>query len=163
MLNSLLAVTRSISHWEAHGLQRIGVIMLNRRILLTSGASFSLSLAAYPALFGATANAASALSALDTDKDGTLDLAEVKAAASALFDKLDTDSDATLEAKELKGRLGKDAIKSADPDHDGTLTKEEYLAIVEKLFHKADSDHEGTLDAKELRSKAGQALLRLIK
>jgi Ca2+-binding EF-hand superfamily protein len=41
----------------------------------------------------------------DTDNDGTLDLAEVKKAASALFAKLDRDHDGTLDKRELAGRL----------------------------------------------------------
>jgi hypothetical protein len=49
--------------------------------------------------------AASAIDSLDTDKDGTVDLAEAKAAASALFDKLDVDHDGTLDRKELKDRI----------------------------------------------------------
>jgi hypothetical protein len=41
----------------------------------------------------------------DTDNDCTLDLAEVKKAASALFSKLDPDHDGTLDVHELRGRL----------------------------------------------------------
>ena len=75
---------------------------------------------------------------LDTDNDGTVDLAEAKKAASALFDKLER-------------------------DHDGTLTKDEYLAVVEQRFNAANPDKDGTLDAKELNSAAGKALLRLLR
>jgi Ca2+-binding EF-hand superfamily protein len=99
----------------------------------------------------------------DTDNDGTVDLAEAKKAASALFDKLDPDHDGTLDKRELAGRLTQKELAAADPDHDGTLTKDEYLAVVEQRFSAADPDHDGTLDAKELSSKAGQALLRLLK
>ncbi len=100
---------------------------------------------------------------LDTDNDGTVDLAEAKKAASALFDKLDRDHDGTLDKRELAGRLTPKELAAADPDHDGTLTKDEYLAVVEQRFSAADPDHDGTLEAKELNSKAGQALLRLLK
>ena len=41
----------------------------------------------------------------NSDNDGTLDLAEVKKAASAMFTKLDPDRDGTLDARELRGRL----------------------------------------------------------
>jgi Ca2+-binding EF-hand superfamily protein len=104
----------------------------------------------------------SQIAALDKDHDGTLDLAEAKDAASALFDKLGKDKDGTLDAKEVGRRIGKKEFKEADPDNDGTLSKDEYLALVEKLFNAADADKDGTLDAKELRSKPGRALLRLI-
>ena len=79
--------------------------------------------------------------AFDTDADGTLDLAEVKKAASALFAKLDRDHDGTLDKRELAGRLSAKELAAADPDHDGTLT----------------------LDAKELSTPAGRALLRLLR
>lgn len=49
--------------------------------------------------------AGNAVKLFDTDNDGTLDLAEVKKAAAALFAKLDPDHDGTLDARELRGRL----------------------------------------------------------
>jgi Ca2+-binding EF-hand superfamily protein len=107
--------------------------------------------------------AASGLSALDTDKDGTVDLAEAKAATSALFDKLDVDHDGTLDRKELKGRISAEDWKTAHPDNDKTISKDEYLAFVEGAFKRADRDNDGTIDAKELKSSAGRALLRLLK
>ena len=100
---------------------------------------------------------------LDTDNDGTLDLAEVKKAAAALFAKLDPDRDGTLDARELRGRLSTKELAAADPDKDGTLTLDEYLAVVEQRFNAANPDKDGTLDAKELKSPAGRALLRLMK
>ena len=99
----------------------------------------------------------------DLDNDGTLDLAEVKKAASTLFAKLDRDHDGTLDARELKGRLSARELAAADPDRDGTLTLDEYLAVVEQRFNAANPDKDGTLDAKELNSRAGKALLRLMK
>jgi hypothetical protein len=62
------------------------------------------------------------------NKDMTLDLAEVKTAASAHFDKLNQDGDSTLEAAEVKGVIGTKLFNLADPDHDGTISKDEYLA-----------------------------------
>src|ERR1700759_933034 len=100
------------------------------------------------------------LKMLDTDHDGTVDLAEAKSAASALFDKLDRDHDGTLDKRELRGRLNAKEFADADPDHDGTLTKDEYLALVERRFNAANSDSDGTLDAKELSSAVGRSLLR---
>ncbi len=100
---------------------------------------------------------------LDTDNDGTVDLAEAKAAASALFDRLERDKDGTLDKRELARRLSPKELAAADPDHDGTLTKDEYLAVVEQRFRAADQDHDGTLDAKELNSPAARGLLRLLK
>jgi Ca2+-binding EF-hand superfamily protein len=99
----------------------------------------------------------------DTDNDGTLDLAEVKKPASALFTRLDRDHDGTVDRRELAGRLSARELAAADPDNDGTLTEYEYLAVVEQRFNAANPDKDGTLDAKELNSGAGRALLRLLR
>ena len=84
--------------------------------------------------------AASALQSLDPDKDGTVDLAEAKTAAGALFDKLEKDKDGTLDRKELHGRIPDAEWKVADPDNDKTISKDEYLNYVETLFKQADKD-----------------------
>ena len=120
--------------------------------LLTQGSSLAL---AAPRL--------DPVKAFDTDADGTLDLAEVKKAASALFAKLDRDHDGTLDKRELAGRLSAKELAAADPDHDGTLTLDEYLSVVEQRFKAANPDSDGTLDAKELSTPAGRALLRLLR
>jgi hypothetical protein len=104
-----------------------------------------------------------ALSAFDTDKDGTLSWDEVRVAALAKFAAADKDHDFTLDAKEA-ATLGitKSMLKKADPDKDGTLSQDEYLAIVKQRFDSADRDHDGTLSAKELASHRGKSLLRLV-
>lgn len=99
----------------------------------------------------------------DTDNDGTLDLAEMKKAAAALFAKLDHDHEGTLDARELKGRLNAKEIKAADPDHDGTLTSDEYLAVVTQRFAAANGDNDETIEAKELTTPAGRKLLQLLR
>jgi Ca2+-binding EF-hand superfamily protein len=109
------------------------------------------------------AMAAKMPAAFDPDKDGTMDLAEAKAAAGALFDKLEKDKDGTLEIKELQGRLSKVDFGGADPDADKTLTRDEFMAVVEQRFNAANTDGDGTLDAKELNSKEGKALKKLLK
>jgi len=124
-------------------------------------ATFSLATLAAFSVFPAWAAPKSVM--FDTDNDGTVDLAEAKKAASALFDKLDKDKDGTLDKAELKGRLNAKELAAADPDKDGTLTKDEYLAVVEQRFKAANPDNDGTLDAKELKSRAGRALVRLLK
>ncbi|MCA6121993.1 EF-hand domain-containing protein [Bradyrhizobium sp. WSM 1704] len=132
--------------------------MISRRSLALTLAVVVLS---GPALAASGGN--SVLRMLDPDNDGTVDLAEAKKAAAALFAKLDPDRDGTLDARELRGRLTAKELAAADPDHDGTLTLDEYLAVVEQRFKAADPDNDGTLDAKELRSRAGRSLLRLLK
>ena len=114
-----------------------------------------------PAL--AEAGACPAMTGLDPDKDGTIDLAEAQKAARNVFDKIEHDADKTVDAKEAEGRLSKKDLAAADPDNDGTLTKDEYLALVAKRFSAADPDAEGKIDCKELGTPAGEALLKLIK
>jgi Ca2+-binding EF-hand superfamily protein len=123
----------------------------------------AVSLPAFAVMDASPSFAASALASLDTDHDGTVDLAEAKAAASALFDKLDKDKDGTLDHQELHGRIAAKDWAAADPDNDKTVSKDEYLAFVETAFKAADPDNDSTIDAKELKSPAGRALLRLLK
>ncbi len=120
-------------------------------------------LAAPVVLLPATHAFANALTSADTDKDGTLDKAEVDAAASTEFDTLDKDKDGTLTKAEVGKRLSKADFAAADTDNDKTLTKAEYTAVVDKDFAAADANSDGTVDAKELHSKAGLALSKLIK
>jgi Ca2+-binding EF-hand superfamily protein len=137
-----------------------------RRSSMLSRRSILLISAAFLPVTSFQANAASRrdpIKLFDTDADGTLDLAEVKKAATALFARLDPDHDGTLDRRELAGRLSARELAAADPDHDGTLTLDEYLAVVEQRFNAANPDRDGTLDAKELSTPAGRALLRLLR
>jgi len=135
--------------------------MISRRTVLRNIAVTSLIVVTLPA-FGKSRQL-NPIKMFDTDNDGTVDLAEAKKAASALFDKLDRDHDGTLDKRELAGRLSAKEFAAADPDHDGTLTKDEYLAVVEQRFNAANQDSDGTLDAKEFGTKAGQSLMRLLR
>jgi len=134
--------------------------MISRRSTVLTVVFAAFAVANLPALAAPRTNP---IKLFDTDNDGTLDLAEVKKAASALFAKLDRDHDGTLDRRELAGRLSAGELAAADPDHDGTLTVDEYLAVVEQRFNAANPDKDGTLDARELNTRAGQALLRLLK
>jgi Ca2+-binding EF-hand superfamily protein len=132
----------------------------NSFLMLFGAASLLVMPLVSPAIF--QASAATALTAADTDKDGTIDLNEAKAAAAAEFDKLDKDKDGTIDAKEAAHHISKVNFKAADPDHDKTLTKDEYVGLAGSLFKTADKDGDGTLDAKELHTKAGIELDRVI-
>jgi len=135
--------------------------MLSRRSVLLTLAIATLFGGSLPAIAGS--RRVNPIRMFDTDNDGTLDGAEVKKAASALFARLDRDRDGTLDKRELAGRLNARELAAADPDHDGTLTANEYLAVVEQRFNAANPDRDGTLDAKELSTGAGRALLRLLR
>ncbi len=121
-----------------------------RTLILASALTFALT----PA-FGA-----SVFRGIDTNNDGTIDLEEANAAASAVIDKLDSEHDGTLSRAELRGRIPEQDWKIAYPDSGRTLSKDQYLKYVEFAFKRADKDGEGTVDAKEA---PGRVLLRLLR
>ena len=135
--------------------------MISRRSVLTTLLAAVICSGARP--LWAASGGRNAIKLFDTDNDGTLDLAEVKKAASRLFAKLDRDHDGTLDRRELGARLSAREFAAADPDHDGTLSEDEYLSLVERRFNAANPDRDATLDDKELNTRAGLALLRLLK
>ncbi len=108
-------------------------------------------------------NPAVTVKLFDTDNDGTVDLAEAKKAAGALFDKLNTDKDDTISAKELQGRLSKVDLAAADPDKDGTLQKPNTLLSSKPGSRAADPDNDGTIDVKRSRRRRGKEPAELIK
>jgi Ca2+-binding EF-hand superfamily protein len=136
-------------------------VPVTRRMLAAAMVVFLGSVSLTGGALAATARGA--LQALDPDRDGTVSLAEAKAAASRLFSTLDRDHDGTLDRRELRGRMVSKEFAAADGDHDGTLDKAEYLAAVERAFNAANRDNDGTLDAKELSTPRGRVLLRLLR
>jgi len=85
-----------------------------------------------------------------------------KKAAGDAFDKLDTDKDGTLDRAELHGRLSHRDFAAPDPDNGETLTKDEYLVAVEQRFKSADPDGDGSVSAAEFATPAGHALAWLL-
>jgi len=106
---------------------------------------------------------ADSMQAFDVNKNGKLELAEIKSAAAARFDDLNSDEDDSLDAREAAPVLPEQAFRQADADQNGQVSKAEYLAYVERMFEAANPDKDGTLDRAELQSSAGQALLRLLR
>ncbi len=101
--------------------------------------------------------------AFDVNKNGKLELAEVKSAAAARFDELNPDQDDSLDAREAASVLQGDVFRRADTDGDGTVNKAEYLAYVERMFELANPDKDGSLEPAELQTEAGRALLALLR
>ena len=128
-------------------------------LALVLGMGFALG---QPAAAKETTVDAALMAKINPDGDGTVDLAEAKAAGEKMFKQLNPDDDGTLDMTELSGRISEAEFKAADPDDDGTLDMDEYMALIEKLFKEANPDGDGTLDEAELKSPAGQKLLALI-
>ena len=103
------------------------------------------------------------LQAFDINKNGKLELAEVKSAAAARFDELNPDQDDSLDEQEAGSVLQGAAFRQADTDGNGTVSKAEYLAYVERMFEAANPDKDGSLERMELDTEAGQALLVLLR
>ena len=100
---------------------------------------------------------------IDRNRDGLLDLDEVKRAAGLLFDQLDAGRGGKLTRAQLgRHRITAAQFRAADSDHSGTLTKTEFLALVEQQFGAADTDHDGTLSRAEFESRNALPLRRLI-
>jgi len=135
--------------------------MISRILLSAAIALGATALVAMPASAKVKIDTA-LMKVLDPDNDGTVDLAEAKAAGADTFKKLDTDNSGKLDATKLAGRVKAKELKKADPDNDGTLDQSEYEALVEKRFIAANRHHEVALKKSELKSRAGQRLVKLI-
>jgi len=101
--------------------------------------------------------------AFDVNKNGKLELAEVKSAAAARFDELNPDQDDSLDEREAAAVLPGEAFRQADTNKDGKVSKAEYLAYVEQMFNAANPDKDGALERAELEGKAGQALMHMLR
>ena len=106
---------------------------------------------------------ADTMQAFDINKNGKLELAEIKSAAAARFDELNPDQDDGLEAREATPVLQGAAFREVDTDGNGMVSKAEYLAYVERMFEAANPDKDGSLERAELGTKAGRALLLLLR
>src|SRR5258707_12807835 len=118
--------------------------MISRRSVLLTLAFATLSVASAPVLAGS--RRLDVVRMFDTDNDGTLDLPEVKKAASALFARLDRDHDGTLDKRELAGGLTPKEIAAADPGHGGTRFLGGDLVSVVQGVHSANPGKGGHLD-----------------
>jgi Ca2+-binding EF-hand superfamily protein len=103
-----------------------------------------------------------ALKALDTDNDGTVDLAEAQTGASKVRASPNPGG-GTLGDRIAAAGLDAAVLEDADADKDGTADAKEYATVIERQFKAADADNDGALDEKELSSSAGTALLKLIR
>ena len=101
--------------------------------------------------------------AFDVNKNGKLELAEIKSAAAARFDELNPNGDDALDERAAAPVLPGEAFRTADTDKNGTVNKAEYLAYVEQVFNVANPDRDGSLDRAELDSRNGQAVMKLLR
>lgn len=112
----------------------------------------------------AQTSGADAVAKFDTDSDGTVDLAECKAAGAATFDRVDADKSATLDQDELGDRAVIQLVEAPIRRmfFQTRPSKADYVGMIVKQFELADPDHEGKLDAQELETDDGRALVKLL-
>ena len=92
----------------------------------------------------------------DADKDGKVTRAEFDAARNARFAGIDTDKDGTLEVSELRAwkrtlpsRIRDARFKALDADGDGSIGGEEYVAQRKAAFAGIDANKDGAVDKAE--------------
>jgi hypothetical protein len=140
-----------------------GVRRIRRAAFVLLAAS---AMAAETSSVSAQTSGAEAVKMLDTDNDGTVDLAECKTAGAATFEKLDADKSTTLDQEELGGRAVVGLVEAPIRRmfFQTRPSKNDYLAAIARQFDLADSpDHDGKLDPKEFETDDGRRLLNLLR
>ncbi len=106
---------------------------------------------------------------LDTDGDGSITIAEMKARSAARFAESDTDGDGKLTADELTAAMAARAAERAatamarmiewrDTDGDGALSQAEMSGdLGPRIFMNLDADDDGKISAEEFSAMQGRA------
>lgn len=109
------------------------------------------------------------MTALDTDRDGTVSAEEISKAAGSLGS-LDKDKDGALGEDETRMQFGPrgresgaqapddmvNTLLSFDKNSDGKLEKSEVPERMQGLFARGDQNNDGTLSSDELKALAGR-------
>jgi Ca2+-binding EF-hand superfamily protein len=86
----------------------------------------------------------------DTNKDGSIDLAEFHARLVEVFYNADTNKDGVLDIDEYKRLPLSGDFEEADADHNGSLTLHEFIRIRYREFEAADKNDDGELSVDEV-------------
>ncbi len=104
-----------------------------------------------PANTGGQSRAQAAFDRLDTNKDGFIDLAEMKASRAALFERLDTNKDGQLTGDEM--RAGRPARGQRAANAQRTIGRDEFIARAEQSLTRRDTDKDGKLSFTEFSQR----------
>lgn len=93
---------------------------------------------------------------LDSDHDGRVTLAEMRAFKERLWLKADANKDGVVTQAEIAALLaskGAERFASKDTNKDGSLSRDEVTRMPQKLFEKIDTNQNGLLERSELSAK----------
>jgi Ca2+-binding EF-hand superfamily protein len=113
------------------------------------------------AAFGADVdhmNAAEVMAISDKNHDGRLDREEYDQRMTEVFFLIDTNKDGRLTLAEIRAAAEVEPVrfKASDMSGDQTLSLHEYLYALDNDFDAADRNKDGTLDMEELRLLVGK-------
>jgi len=103
-------------------------------------------------------DAAEIMAMSDKNHDGRLDREEYHQRMTEVFFFIDTDKDGSLTLTEIRaaGELDPERFSVADRNGNQTLSLDEYLYALHHDFDEADRNQDGTLDMEELRLLVGK-------
>ncbi len=100
-----------------------------------------------PANSSGQSRAQAAFDRIDTNKDGFIDRAEMRAARTALFERLDTNKDGQLTGDEVRGGRPSRGQRAANAQR--TIGRDEFIARADKSLARRDTDKDGKLSFAE--------------
>ena len=104
-----------------------------------------------PANTGGRSRAQAAFDRFDTNKDGFIELAELKAARATVFDRLDANKDGQLTPDEM--RNGRPSRRQRAGSAQRTVTRDEFIARAERSLARRDTDKDGRLSFAEFSQR----------
>jgi Ca2+-binding EF-hand superfamily protein len=104
-----------------------------------------------PANTSGQSRAQKAFDRFDTNKDGFIDLAEMKTARAAVFDRLDTNKDGQLTPDEM--RNGRPSRRQRAANAQRTVSRDEFFARAERSLARRDTDKDGRLSFAEFSQR----------
>jgi Ca2+-binding EF-hand superfamily protein len=95
--------------------------------------------------------AQAAFDRLDTNKDGFLDRAEMRAGRVALFDRLDANKDGKLTSEEM--RAGRPSRGQRAGNAQRTISRDDFIARADQSLTRRDTDKDGKLSFTEFSQR----------
>lgn len=120
------------------------------------------SFATAPAAEAGHYDECSIIAKYDRNRDGKLNVFDVKRAGRATFKAINKDGDFTLEHDEVHKRIGPKTFDKYNKIKRKGLDRVEWSRLVKARFYAANRDGDRTIECDELKTKAGHRLLAVI-